>query len=131
MVSNESTRLFLLIIASLLLFCSPSFTFFIRYSMSGGGKLRRAGQIWPTSCLFFGFLKFYSIEFSKKLLIFRWVGSSLLRAGFLQLWRAGATLRCSARTSHCSGFSRCGAWALDARASVVVAQGLSSCDARA
>ena len=44
---------------------------------------------------------------------------------FLWLWRAGATLRCSARASHCGGFSCCGAWALGARASVVVAHGLS------
>ena len=39
----------------------------------------------------------------------------------------GATLRCSAWASHCSGFSCCGAWALGARASAVVARGLSSC----
>ena len=32
-------------------------------------------------------------------------GSSLLRVGFLYLRRAGATLRCGARASHCSGFS--------------------------
>ena len=37
----------------------------------------------------------------------------------------GATLRCSARASHCGGFSCCGAWALGARASVVVAHRLS------
>ena len=36
----------------------------------------------------------------------------------------GATLRCSAQASHCGGFSCCGAWALGARASVVVARGL-------
>ena len=43
----------------------------------------------------------------------------------------GATLHCSARASHCGGFSSCGAWAVGARASVVVAHGLSSCGARA
>ena len=42
--------------------------------------------------------------------------------------RAGATLRCGARASHCGGFSCCGAWALGPRASVVAARGLSSCD---
>ena len=47
------------------------------------------------------------------------------------MWRVGATLRCSARPSHCDGFSCCGAWALGARASVVVAHGLSSCGSRA
>ena len=69
--------------------------------------------------------------FFKKLInylfIFGCVGSSLLHVGFLQSWRAGATLRCGARASHCRGFSRCGARALGARASVVVARGLSSC----
>ena len=55
------------------------------------------------------------------------IGSSLLRAGFLLLLWEGATLRCSARASHCGGFSCCGAWALGARVSVVVACGLSSC----
>ena len=43
----------------------------------------------------------------------------------------GATLRCSMQASHCGGFSCCGAWALGARASVVVARGLSSCGSRA
>ena len=47
--------------------------------------------------------------------------------GFLQLRRAGATLRCGARASHCGGFSCCGAWALGMWASGVVALGLSSC----
>ena len=41
------------------------------------------------------------------------------------------TLHCSARASHCGGFSCCGARALGARASVVVAHGLSSCGSRA
>ena len=35
------------------------------------------------------------------------IGSSLLRAGFLQLQRAVATLHCGAQTSHCGGFSCC------------------------
>ena len=39
------------------------------------------------------------------LFIFGCVGSSLLRASFLYLRRAGATLRCSAWASHCGGFS--------------------------
>ena len=65
------------------------------------------------------------------LFIFGCSGSSLLHAGFLQLQQAGATLRWGARASHCSGFSCCGAWALSAWASVVVAHGLSSCGSRA
>ena len=45
-------------------------------------------------------------------IIFGCVGSSLLHAGFLQLWRVGATL-CGVRASHCGGFSCCGARALE------------------
>ena len=65
------------------------------------------------------------------LFIFGCVGSSLLRAGFLQLQRAGATLHCGVRASHCGGFSCCGAWALGVQASVVVARRLCSCGLRA
>ena len=65
------------------------------------------------------------------LFIFGCGGSSLLCVDFAQLWRAGATLCCSARASCCSGFSCCGARALGVRASVVVAQGLNSCGTRA
>ena len=54
--------------------------------------------------------------------IFGCVGSSLLRTGFLQLRWAGATLCCGAWASHCGGFSCCGARALGAQASVVVAR---------
>ena len=46
------------------------------------------------------FKKFFNYVF-----IFGCVGSSLLCAGFLQLQRAGATLRCGVRASHCGGFS--------------------------
>ena len=59
-------------------------------------------------------------------IIFGCVGSSLLRMGFLQLQRAGATPRCGAQASHCGGLSRCGARAVGAWASLVVACGLSS-----
>ena len=64
-------------------------------------------------------------------LFFGCTGSSLLRAGFLQLRRAGATLHGGARASQCGGFSSCGAQALGSRASVVVAHRLSSCGAQA
>ena len=78
------------------------------------------------------FLIFFLINlFIFLLFIFGCVGSSLLRVGFLQLRRAGATLRCGARASHCGGFSCCRAQALGAQASVVVARGLSSCGLRA
>ena len=45
--------------------------------------------------------------------------------------RVGATLRCGAWASHCCGYSCCGAPALGAWASVVLAHGLSSCRVRA
>ena len=63
--------------------------------------------------------------------VFGCIGSSLLCAGFLQLRRTGATLHCGAWASHCGGFSCCGAWALCAWASVVVARGHSSCGSQA
>ena len=75
-------------------------------------------------------------QFFKKILfiyrlIFGCIGSSLLCMGFLQLWRAGATLRCGARASPCGGFSCCRAQALGAQASVVAVRRLSSCGSRA
>ena len=89
-------------------------------------------QLGPMTSYYFS-LFFYLFILSNfiYLFIFGCVGSSLLHAGFLQLWRAGATLHCSARASHCGGFSCCRAWALGVWASVVVARGLSSCGARA
>ena len=77
------------------------------------------------SGVLFLFLKFIY------LFIFGCVGSSLLCPGFLQLRRAGATLCCGTRASHCGGFSCCGARALGMWASVVVECGLSSCGSRA
>ena len=59
--------------------------------------------------LYFFFLIFYL------LFIFGCVGSSFLCEGFLQLWRAGATLHHGARASHCRGLSRCRAQAPDAQ----------------
>ena len=55
------------------------------------------------------------------------VGSLLLRAGFSLVAASGggvATHRCVARVSHCGGLSCCGARALGAWASAVVARGL-------
>ena len=49
------------------------------------------------------------------LFIFGCVGSLFLCEGFLQLWRAGATLHRGARASHCRGLSHCGAQATDAQ----------------
>ena len=52
--------------------------------------------------VFFVFFKFYLFI---NLFIFGCVGSSFLCEGFLQLWRAGATLHRGARASHCRGLS--------------------------
>ena len=68
------------------------------------------------------------IFFFINLFIFVCFGSLLQHMGFR---RVGATLRCSARASHCSGFSCWGAQALGTWASVVVAHGLSSCGSQA
>ena len=71
----------------------------------------------------FYFLKislFYFIYF-----IFGCVGSSLLCTGFLWLGRVGATLSCSVRASHCSGFS------LLQSTDGLQAHGLSSCGSQA
>ena len=61
------------------------------------------------SIFFYKFIYFY-------LFIFGCVGSLFLCEGFLQLWRAGATLHRSARASQCRGLSCCGAQAPDAQA---------------
>ena len=58
-------------------------------------------------------------------------GSSLLCAGLLSLGQAWAALHCGVWASRCSCFSRCGAQALGAKASVVAARGLGSCGAPA
>ena len=65
------------------------------------------------------------------LLIFVCVGSSLLSAGSLQLWQAGATLGYGARASQCGGPPRCGARAPGARAPAAAACGLQSADSAA
>ena len=77
-------------------------------------------------CLFLFFINLFIYLF-----IFGCVGSSLLCTGFLQLRRAGVTIPCSVRASHCNGFSCCRARAPGMRASVVVACGLSSCGLQA
>ena len=63
------------------------------------------------------------------LFIFGCTGSSLLLAGFLKLQRAGATLHCGARASHCRGFSL--RWLLLLRSTGSRHVGFSSCSTRA
>ena len=73
-----------------------------------------------------GLFFFYIYIYLFYLFIFGCVGSSLLRALSLVAASGGySSSRCAA--SHCGGLSCCGAWALGAQASVVVARGLSSC----
>ena len=76
---------------------------------------------------------FFFLIFKKfiYLFIFGCIGSLLLCVGLLYLRLAGATLHCSARASHCGGFSCCRAQAPGARAPAVVACRLSSCGSRA
>ena len=73
----------------------------------------------------------FFVFFLKCNFIFGCVGSLLLCMGFLQQQKAGATLCCGAPALHHGGFSCCRAWALDTRASVVVAHRLSSCGSQA
>ena len=85
-------------------------------------KFRRKWLEWEYSKFFF---------FFKLGLVFFWGGwlhwVFIVGVGFLQFQQAGATLHYSVQASHCSGFSCCGARALGARDSVVVACRLSSC----
>ena len=59
----------------------------------------------------------------------RWV--FVAACGLSLVAASGGTLRRGAQASHCGGFSCCGARALGAQASVVVARGLSSCGLQA
>ena len=71
--------------------------------------------------LFYFYFIYFLMFIFKFLFILFLVALGLLCEGFLWLCRVGVTLRCSAWASLCSGFSCCGAWALDRR--------LSSCGA--
>ena len=71
------------------------------------------------------FFFFFNLLLKKKFIYFWLCWIFLLCVGFLRLQRAGTSLRCGAQPSHCRGFPRCSAWAAGARASVVVALGLS------
>ena len=77
----------------------------------------------PSHKTFFFFKELFLLYF----IFMAALGLCCCTRAFLWLRRAGATLHCDARASHCSGFSCCGARALGAQASVAVAQGLSSC----
>ena len=75
------------------------------------------------SCIKVGLFFF----FNTYVFFFGCAGSPLLHSGFLQLWRVRSTFHCGAWTS-CGGVLSCAARALGARASVVAALRLGSCD---
>ena len=66
----------------------------------------------------------YQYTSTKIIFLFFFLIYFWLCAGFLQSWRAGATLCCGAWGSHCGGFSCYGAQALGTWASVVASHGL-------
>ena len=68
---------------------------------SGESCIHERGLPTEAFSFFFKFIYFW----------LRWVFVAARR-----LWRAGATLRCGARASHCGGFSCCAAPALGSRA---------------
>ena len=69
----------------------------------------------------FSSIREFPLLLKLNLFIFGWVGFSLLSVGFLWLCEWGLLSSCSARASHCSGFSRC-------RAQALVCVGFSSCN---
>ena len=74
-------------------------------------------------------LGFFLISFYNYYFIYLFLSALGLHCcarAFLQLQRAGATLRRGAWASHCGGFSCCRARALGTQALVVVAHGLQS-----
>ena len=99
---------------------------------SSGGNYK-VGQTPPDSLLLFVPLHLCGIFFLIYLFylfIFGCIGSSLLR-GLSLVAASGGYSSLGAWASHSSGFFCCGAWALGARASVVVARVLNSCGSRA
>ena len=79
--------------------------------------------LWYALILFSLYISTYDSFFFNKLFYF-WLCWVFVAARGLSLVAvSGATLRCGAQGSHCSGFSRRGAQALGAWASVVVARG--------
>ena len=78
--------------------------------------------------IFFFLILFYFIS----LFLYFWLCWVFVAARGLSLVVVSrATLCYGTQASHCGGFSCCGAQALGAQASVVVACGLSSCGSRA
>ena len=85
-----------------------------------GVQKHNYGKLRPM-CVCFCFFKFFLLIY---LFIYGCVGSSFLCEGFLQLWRAGATLHRGVRASRYRGLSCCGAQAPDAQAQQLWLTGL-------
>ena len=74
------------------------------------------------------FVFFQSSIFSENNFIYLWLCWVFIAlVDFLQLWQAGAILRCGARASHYSGFSCCRARALGTQASMGAVFRLCTC----
>ena len=85
---------------------------------------RKKKQPYNMKCTFCLLFFFFFFNFGLLWVFAAECGLSLVAA-------TGATVHCGARVSHCGGFSCCGARALGARTSVVVARRLSCCGAQA
>ena len=87
-----------------------------------------AGSVWEHSVPFAQYCCEHKTALKDKVyffkLIYLWLRWVFVAALGLSLAASGATLRCGAQASHCSGFSCCGEQALGAQASVVVAHRL-------
>ena len=77
--------------------------------------------------IFFFFFLVFNFIYLSIYLFLAVLGLCCCTQAFSSCGEPGATLCCGALTSHCGGFACCGARALGAWASVVVAHGLSSC----
>ena len=75
-------------------------------------------------CLIVSFLFIYFFKFY---LLLAALGLCCCTGAFSSWGERGLLFAADARASHCGGFSCCGARALGAQASIVVAHGLSSC----
>ena len=93
--------------------------------MPAGDGWRSHGKTPGVFCLFAYFLIYLFIFY----LWLRWV--SVAARGFSLAAVSRGYSSCGAWASHCGGFSCCGARALGAQTSVVVARRLSSCGSRA
>ena len=84
--------------------------FELNYLISPTPGLHCLAPPYPLLFFIYLFLKFIYLFMAA-------LGLRCCAQAFLQLWRAGATLRCGVQASHCGGFSCSGARALECRLS--------------